>query len=323
MEQGKLRFEYQLNKVAQLTAQANTQADAGMWLLANDLRTPMFMLESLAKMNIKLYNEKIFAKLLRKFKALEDALGVLDYYVAIEKQFAGNKKLPEPIKIFITNKVQQQTIALNQLLLNDNWLNGKRIAKINNKLSTVKWYKPSKELKKINTYYTTEIRKITDFVQKNDFEFMDIELGVHELRRKLRWLSIYPHALLGIVTLQPLTPIAPALKKYLTPTVLSSKYNILPGLINNNEYLEISQPHFFALSWLIAELGKIKDVGLTLYALQEAIQSTIKLNKQAAMEYAYTLVTPKTTIAKLLKTANSITKFFFVEDNLTQLLVVK
>ena len=323
MEQGKLRFEYQLNKVTQLVAQANTQADAGMWLLTNDLRTPMFMLESLAKMNAKIYHKKTFEKLLLKFKALEDALGALDYYVTIDKQFAGNKKIATPIKIFITSKISLHALALNKLLVNDNWLNGKRIAKINKKLSTVKWYKPSKEIEKINAFYTTEIAKIIDFVLQNKFEFTDVELGVHELRRKIRWLSIYPHALQGVVKLQATKPIAPALKKYLMPEIVNSKYNTLPALVNDNQYLGINQASFFALSWLIAELGKIKDAGLALYALKEALQSTTKLNEKEALTKAYTLVTPKTTIAELLKTANGITKTFFTEDNLTQLLVAK
>ena len=156
-----------------------------------------------------------------------------------------------------------------------------------------------------------------------EFEFTDVELGVHELRRKIRWLSIYPHALQGVVKLQATKPIAPALKKYLTPEVVNSNYNTLPALVNDTEYLGINKANFFALSWLIAELGKIKDVGLALYALQEALQDTTKLNKQAALTKAYTLVTPKTTIAQLLKTVNGITKTFFAEGNLTQLLVAK
>ena len=49
--------------------------------------------------------------------------------------------------------------------------------------------------------YEESILKIRAFVSKAQGAMTEMESQVHELRREIRWLSIYPHALLGMIQL--------------------------------------------------------------------------------------------------------------------------
>jgi hypothetical protein len=60
MKQGKARFDYQLNKVNVLLTESKNQENPALWLFLHDLRTPMFMLESLSKMYAQFHNKAFF-----------------------------------------------------------------------------------------------------------------------------------------------------------------------------------------------------------------------------------------------------------------------
>lgn len=105
MKNGQARFEYFLNQLQQLLTRAGKQKNPALWLYRNNARTPLFMLEGLAKLYSGLHNKKKFSKIKEQFKLLEDALGSIDYYDAFAKQFAGNKKIP----VSITSYLQAQT----------------------------------------------------------------------------------------------------------------------------------------------------------------------------------------------------------------------
>jgi hypothetical protein len=163
MKQGKLRFDHQLNKVETLLNQAKTQENPALWLFANDLRTPMFMLEALTKLYGKLHDEKIFTGLNETFKSLEDTLGGIDYYAAFEKEFLINDKIPATVTAFLTRKKNEKIQFFNDVLLGDGWLNGKQWKRINDKLMKVDWLEEAKEIKLLKAFYAEQIGKIEKF----------------------------------------------------------------------------------------------------------------------------------------------------------------
>jgi hypothetical protein len=321
MTQGKARFDTQIGKIQVLFNQAQTKENPALWLFLHDLRTPMFMLESLGKIYAELIDKKFFTGLRDSFKQIEDALGALDYYAAYQKEFARNATIQPSVRAFISAKTVEKTQTLGLLLKNEGWLDGSKLKKINKQLETVKWLSETKEIAGLRAFYVKQIGKIKVFVAETTFEFDNVEEDVHELRRKLRWLSIYPQALQGMVKLEEVKPVAKHLKKYLTPEIVNSRFNQLTVAETQKNFLVFSKNHFLALSWMISELGNIKDNGLRLEALKNAIQETELLNDESAGKKALEILGknyPEMPI--LLKQASEITKQYFDEDNLNQLL---
>src|SRR5882757_1485380 len=97
MKNGLARFEYHLTQVETLLAKAAVQKNPALWLYKNNLRTPFFMLEALAKLYAGIHNKKKFTKLNEQFKLIEDTLGAIDYYDAFANEFKANKKIPADV----------------------------------------------------------------------------------------------------------------------------------------------------------------------------------------------------------------------------------
>ena len=149
------------------------------------------------------------------------------------------------------------------MLTDKDWLSddNKRIKKITKKLNEADWLNPIEEAEAFSEFYRASIKTITDFVAETNYYFDNVETEVHELRRKLRWLSIYPQALQGAIQFAPDTKPVTHLKKYLTKEIISSPYNKLPAAGNNISFLMLNKSYFLALSWMIAQLGILKDEG--------------------------------------------------------------
>ena len=147
-----------------------------------------------------------------------------------------------------------------------------------------------------------------------------MENDVHELRRKLRWLSIYPQALQGCIQLTESKTKSKNLTKYLTTEIINSPFNKMPAAGNNHFILTLNKSYFLALSWIIAELGKLKDNGLTIVAIKEALQQTEALNEADALNKASRILgTRQIKLPVLLNEAETISKTFFDEKNLEHL----
>lgn len=323
MKNGLARFEYHLNQLQALLAKASKQKNPALWLYQNNARTPLFMLEGLAKLYAGIHNKKKFSKIKEQLKLLEDALGMIDYYDAFAKQFAANKNIPAAITTYLQAQTREKVQRLNELLTEKKWLgdDANRIEKITKKLQEADWLKPGDEVKEIKDFYGEAMYEIISFTNKTKFHFANVEADVHELRRKLRWLSIYPQALQGCIQLsKEKKPATPALKKYLTKDIINSPFNKMPDAGNNTHFLLLNQNYFFVLSWMIAELGRLKDNGLAVIAIKEALQQTTPLSDAAAYNKAYQILGKKQTkIPQLLKLADAVSKSFFAGHNLEHL----
>lgn len=324
MKKGQSRFEYYLAQLQELLLKSSKQKNPGLWLYQNNARTPLFMLEGLAKMYSGIHNKKKFEKLKAHFKLLEDTIGQIDYYDAFAKEFIANKKMPAAITNYLQAQSREKIQSLNEILKEKDWLtDGKtRIAKIRKKLAVADWQDEKDDLKSIQRFYINAINKILEFINKKDFHFTDVENDVHEFRRMLRWLSIYPQALQGCIQLgKPKNSIPKFLTKYLTKEITSSKYNVMPDAANQKYFLLLDQTRFYALSWMIAELGNLKDSGLKVQVIKEAILQTSKTNEKAALAKAYSLAGPgQITIQEVLTSAGNLCKTYCREKNLESLI---
>jgi hypothetical protein len=282
------------------------------------------MLEGLSKMYLDLHDKKKFSALKEQFKLLEDGLGSIDYYDAFSKEFASNKNIPAEILKYLQAQTREKIQSLNELLIEKNWLTleDNRISKIQSKLDKADFLKDKKEIAEINKFYGKAIYEIVEFVQAQKFHFDNVEADVHELRRKLRWLSIYPQALRGCIQLTNSKNTPTHLNKYLTKEITTSPFNKMPDVGDNKHFLLLEQNYFFALSWMIAELGKIKDNGLRIIAIKEALMQTSALKEPAALKNTYQILGANhPTLTELLKNAEAISKTYFSELNLEHLIV--
>jgi hypothetical protein len=117
MKNGSQRFEYYLAQLQILLAKAAKQKNPALWLYQNNMRTPLFMLEALAKMYIGIHNKKKFTKLKEHFKLLEDVLGAIDYYDSFAKEFSKNKNIPASVVNYLQAQTREKIQSMNELLM--------------------------------------------------------------------------------------------------------------------------------------------------------------------------------------------------------------
>ncbi len=331
MKNGITRFNFYLDQMQALLTKAAKQKNPGLWLYQNNARTPLFMLEALAKMYAGLHNKKKFCKLKEHFKLLEDILGAIDYYDSFAKEFSSNTNIPATVTGYLQAQSREKIQSLNEALKENEWLGGEksRVDKIKNKLDEVDWKKSSGEIKGVDSFYKDAILEIVSFTGKTNFHFANVEADVHELRRKLRWLSIYPQALRGAIQLSSsrlkngqAKPVPKSLAKYLTPEITNSPFNKMPDAGDNQNFLLLEQNYFYALSWMISELGKLKDSGLRLIAIREALQQVSAITDAEALSKAKEFIGgEQPDIPLILKKADAICKTYFKEQNLQKLVI--
>ena len=323
MKKGLGKFEFYLIKLDSIFEAAVKTKNPALYVYENDGRTKVFMLEGLAKLYAGMHNEKRFTKLKDSFKALEDLLGAVDYYDSFAKDFAADKKIPATITKFMQAKKTEKLAELNYLLEKKKWIKNRkpRTTKIRKRLAKLDWQPQEKEIELIKKDYESSIKSINKFYKETGIAFTDVEVQVHELRRKLRWLSIYPQALQGSIQLIDSKIADKNVTKYLIKEIVTSPFNKMPKKGTHELVLNFEQNYFLALSFVIAALGKLKDKGLRLFAIAEAIQGTETTSKESAMQKAIKIAKANNnTLVTILKEAKTIASKFFEEDNLGKLI---
>ncbi|MEP7143914.1 MAG: hypothetical protein ABI707_13625 [Ferruginibacter sp.] len=324
MKRGQSRFNYFLNQLQSILTTAAKQKNPALWLYRNDARTLLFMLEALAKMYAGFHNLKKFTKIKEHFKLLEDGLGAIDYYGTTARNLANNKKIAAPVITYLQAQSREKIQGLNEILAEKDWLlpADNRIRKIQKKLDKADWLDEKTEVKMMDEFYGESIYRIVEFILGTNYQFANIESEVHELRRKLRWLSIYPQAVRGAIQLGKTRGISKHLAKYCIKEITTSSFNKMPGAGGAKNTLLLEEHYFYALSWMISELGKLKDCGLHIVALKEALQQNSSISDEGALKKTYQMLgvqQPK--MQELLDKAGNVCKIFFKEQNLEHLVI--
>ncbi len=324
MKKGQARFDLFLAQLQTLLDKAAKQKNPALWLYQNNARTPLFMLEGLAKLYAGIHNKKKFIKIKAHFKLLEDAIGQIDYYDAFAKEFAGNKKIPATVVSYLQAQAREKIQSLNEILTEKDWIgSGKsRIEKIRKKLKKADWLDEPKDVEGIRDFYFSSINGILEFSNQKNFHFENVEKDVHELRRMLRWLSIYPQALKGCIQLSQSKKSPAYLSKYLTKAITGSPYNVMPDAGDLRYFLLLDKNRFYALSWMISELGNLKDSGLRLEVIKEALIQSGSTDEKAALIKARSFLgNRQLTEQQVLDQAEAILKTFCKEQNLESLVI--
>ena len=306
---GLKRFEFYLLQIEEIFLKAGFEENPALYLLKIDARSSLFRLEALSRIYYGVYGNNFFKKLDERFKTLEDLLGKMDEFFAAEKDL-GEKGERAEMLAQLNKNGNLKSGELNELLKKEGWLSGKRLKKIRAKLEKFSWKKPKKEIKRIKEFLEYEIAIIIEFHSAH-FIFTELESQLHEMRRKLRWLSIYPHALQGAIQLTDSHPDDLSLLKYQSQEVVISPFNKMPDVGENKHLILFEKSRFLALSWMISELGKLKDKGI----LKE---TSDKIATELNVEINSTL--DQTNEREILNEASEICRSFFDEHQLLQLI---
>ncbi len=159
MGRGFDRFNYYLQQVSALLAEAGKQNDPALYLFNKNARTPFFMLEGLAKLYDGIHTDEKFDKLKDHFKLIEDGFGQIDYYTVLLQSFQANEVVSTDCIQFIKKQLDHSVEDLNEVLLEKEWLStdDNRIKKTISKLSSVDWLDPEEEVPEILIFYKESI----------------------------------------------------------------------------------------------------------------------------------------------------------------------
>jgi hypothetical protein len=314
-----LFYSYQLQDLLQ---KASTQKNPALWLYENNARTTLFMLEALTRLHNNAFDEKFFEKWNKRFKKLEDLFGEIDQHIALKNELKLNKNISNEVVKYFTVNATNFLEKCNRRLIQKSWFNNK-LKSFDYKLSEFDVEYNQGYLDELKYSMIDEIDAILKFVENSNYQFTKIEEEVHELRRKLRWLSIYAQALQGLIQLKKIPGNSKKQINYFTKEILNSPYNKLPIKPKNATIIQYNSDSFFALSWLIKELGRLKDTGLTIEQLSHAIYITEELSEMEALDKAISILGQKKTIQKdILTEASAILKSALSKDKILDNLII-
>lgn len=315
-------FLFYSNQLQTLLTKAAQQKNPALWLYKNNVRTLLFMLEALTRIHNKAFDEKLFDKWNKRFKKLEDVFGEIEQYVTLENELKSNKKVSKEVLKYFSVTSNNYIVKCNQRLREKNWLNNK-LQSFDNKLSSFDVEYNQEYLTELKYSLLDEIDAIMNFAEKSNYHFTKIEEQVHELRRKLRWLSIYAQALNGLIQLKKTTKKTKYQLNYFTKEVLNLPYNKLPLRPKNSALIEFDQDSFFALSWIINELGKLKDSAINIQKLADAIFISENITKEEANQKAIKILGLKDNAEiTILKQASEIIEIVLAKDKILNSLVI-
>lgn len=274
---GKNRIQYFMDLLSNnldLALQAykdNPSQPFGFYVHKFDCRTPLFKIQALVRLldRSKKKNRKALSAILSISKTVEDMIGQFDFAASL---LQGNEKWKFSDAVYKDLLVQYGFAlgTLEECLLQLGWITrGKNVIQfddfgfnyLNDALDEITFLSSKKEKKHILQFFKNLCLDLDEDIRNNKLDLTQIEDGIHEFRRDIRWLSIYASALRGKVILSNNPEIDP-FQDYITPENAELKYNVLPLNEEEKNVLSFLQGGFYALGTLISDLGDIKDKGL-------------------------------------------------------------
>jgi hypothetical protein len=298
-----------IGKWMNLLDRCQSKKDPAWWLYENDARTPLFMLEGIARITYKTTKDKTANKWRKSFKKLEDMLGQIDYYDVMVQQFRKIKSI-EKVELDYFKRKREKAIRDMNDDLRENDFYRKFLIRFSKSCNLNFDHKEliidfEKEIK-------TELTECYHFFMEFPDGFVNMEKQVHEQRRKLRWVSIYGQCLCGMIKLKWPGKSYTWKKEFATAEELSSPFNKLPQKKKLSHYIILNKTAFLALSHVIKRLGVIKDEGLNIEAMTKAIKKTRGFGHKKAHRLAITQLHAEHDIDPLLSEAWDLLHDFYV-----------
>ncbi len=246
-------------------------------IMAGDLRRYVFLLEGVAKLYGRRYDEADDTYVAAK--ALEDLLGDVSA-TRTNLAYARQVKAPADVVAHLEKKAEKTRRALRELL-KDKWMPDKHghgslrsqvpaIREILRGWGRADWDGYVDDKKVIRKELVRRLVKLSDA----KYSMTDLPNGIHELRRQLRWFPIYAEAVNGLIQLDvDKNPVA-AYQPLLDVQLATSKYVDLPDDSREVDAIHISKSLYLGVIQLTLDLGGIKDAGEPLEELYAAYVET-------------------------------------------------
>jgi hypothetical protein len=255
----------------------------------DDLRRRVFLLEGLTK----LYRSDVspeFDHIYDASKKLEDALGGYTYAQGLTK-IATESGAPAAAVDYLKACEAKAREDL-EAHVRKHWMPDEhgKIPSIKKMVSTVR----KADLGKYKDDRQRILDKIRDEIKdmdETDFDMKDLEGGLHELRRQMRFISVFCESAAGLIQFDPNRNPSPDYAHYANAELASSKYLILPGPEREKNPVQLSKSLFTANMDYVLKLGALKDMGERLHGLTRAlIESKSASSPEAAEKQAMALL---------------------------------
>ncbi|MFN0033209.1 MAG: CHAD domain-containing protein [Flavobacteriales bacterium] len=274
------RFMHYLGQLKELlTTTSGKRNNKGRTFYKAGARNVVFRLEALCRLYRGIGDKKLFDSWYKEFKALEDTLGSVDHHEAMLTEFCAYKPLKRHAEKMLGAQLEDEVAFLEAVLRDGDWLGGHKLAAFEHDLQQADWNEAQLDSKDFSQGMLYELEKLEEKYCSGEIDLSLLEAGVHEFRRRLRWVSIYAASANGMVQLRQSKTFAAELEKYQSPAVVNSPFNKMQRAQRGQKIIYIQSSYFYALSWLIDHLGELKDIGIrseNFHALCDAASITDK-----------------------------------------------
>ncbi len=278
------------------------------------------MAESLLRLLTKTLESNALKTTLRYVKELEDGLGRIDDYDHLFLLFSSNKKIEKMQLLYFLQKKEKELAKLNKKVIKRSFY-----LKTYERLSVTREFDFNTKafVKKLSERIKREITRCLDFYLRYPLAFTELEGQIHEMRRKLRWITIYAQSLDGLVTLVSTKGEYAWQKKFVTVVELRSPYTKVPVKKNLVNYIRFNKEAFFAFSHVVNQLGKIKDRALEIEMLKKSLLKTRNMTDENAEKLALKQLSAKKNREELFKEAHTLLQEFFIKHRIHELLIIE
>lgn len=307
-----------LQELISLSKEADKTDDPTLSFFKQNARNNFFDLEAAFRIFRKTHSKDVAEPLYEIYKSAEDALGKYDFISSSGIKILSDKKLPEEIKEKINHQEKKARIELKQFLHKEDWLPDamENVSKQLEQMEEILKTDSDDFRKEFIKFLTKTLSKIDEEYRKGELDPHLLEEGIHEMRRDIRWISIYAKISGGFIQTQKNEKTNSEYKKYLTDDIISSPFIKLPPCPGGVEPINIRFENFAALSWMIQALGELKDEGLN-YENQVHLLGEEKSTKNEKKD---TKKSPDT-LARITEEGLKICDEFFVKDNILTRLI--
>lgn len=240
-----------------------------------DARGDMFAVEGLLRLYRGIYDEPIEA-LLASIKAAEDTFGHAGEKV--EWLDHAKKVGAPPRALEIMQRAADEGRAGLRALAAQL---PERLDRLSAALRKIPWQREEKDARRV----LRELAGALEKCEPLDYDPTDLQGGIHEMRRDLRWFLINLRALDGLVVLEPPSSMPLRLNCYsylATHPIASGRFSRLDPNPKLGWVSSVPTTYFLALGKIVAELGDVKSFAENAEALARALHAAGEAPSPAA-----------------------------------------
>ncbi len=228
-------------------------------------RNNFFRLEAFCRIYREITSDDFYNEYYQVFKKAEDALGRYDHhYQLLEdvKKYGG--KWPSGLLRIFEKNHDSSAIETESWLKKEGWLDPEplQLVKFSDLLNKSSGMECEKYKSGFGAFLLKAIKKITKEYGEGKINLNHLEDGIHELRRNIRWISIYTKVCSGMIQLSGDEIPDSFPPEYVTRNIMQSGFMKMDKAMKGIKPICIRTAHFAALSWMIDFLGKLKDAGI-------------------------------------------------------------